>query len=63
MKELFGNNKCGIICENSTEGILNMLNDILKNPDFSQYKEECKDRKKEFTLEKRMEEVERILNE
>ena len=63
MKELFGNNKCGIICENSTEGILNMLNDILKNPDFSQYKEECKDRKKEFTLEKRMEEVERILDE
>lgn len=63
MKELFGNNKCGIICENSTDGILNMLNDILRNPDFSQYEKQCKERKREFTLEKRMKEVERILDE
>ena len=61
MKELFGSNRCGIICENSTEGIFKMLNYIFENPDFSEYEKQCKIRKKEFTLEKRMEEVERIL--
>ena len=63
MKELFGNNKCGIICENSQEGILSMLNKILKKSDFLKYEKECTIRKKEFTLEKRMEEIERLLNE
>ena len=63
MKELFGHNECGIICENSTEGIFKMLNYIFENPDFSEYEKQCKIRKKEFTLEKRMDEVEIILNE
>lgn len=63
MKELFGSNRCGIICENSTKGIFKMLETVLQNPVFSEYEKQCKERKKEFTLEKRMEEIERILNE
>lgn len=63
MKELFGNKKCGIICKNSSEGIYEMLDYIMKDCDFLKYEKECLTRKNEFILEKRMIEIEGILNE
>lgn len=62
MKELFGEYQCGIICENSEDGIYDMLSKTLEEKDFSQYVKQCKIRKKDFTIEKRMAEIEGVLN-
>lgn len=62
MKELFGEYQCGIICENSENGIYDMLHKVLEQPDFSPYIDQCKIRAKDFTIKKRMSEIEGILN-
>ena len=62
MKELFGEYQCGIICENSEDGIYDMLHKVLEQADFSQYIDQCKIRAKDFTIQKRMSEIEGVLN-
>ena len=62
MKELFGEYQCGIICENSEDGIYDMLHNVLEQADFSPYIDHCKIRAKDFTIRKRMSEIEGILN-
>lgn len=62
MKELFGEYQCGIICENSEDGIYDMLHKVLEQADFSSYIDQCKIRAKDFTIEKRMSEIEGVLN-
>lgn len=60
MKELFGEYQCGIICENSEDGIYDMLHKVLEQADFSSYIDQCKIRAKDFTIKKRMSEIEGI---
>ncbi len=62
MRELFGEYQCGIICENSENGIYDMLHNVLEQADFSPYIDHCKIRAKDFTIRKRMSEIEGILN-
>ncbi len=62
MRELFGEYQCGIICDNSEDGIYDMLHNVLEQADFSPYIDHCKIRAKDFTIRKRMSEVEGILN-
>lgn len=62
MKELFGAYQCGIICENSETGIYEMLSKVIEENDFSKYVDQCKIRRNEFTIEKRMAEIEGVLN-
>lgn len=64
MKEIFGNNICGIICENSEDALYNAIKYFLDNPekrDFYSY-EECI-RAKEFSIPKQLSLVEKILDE
>lgn len=62
MKELFGNQECGIICENSESGIYEMMKRILDCNNLEKYANGCRIRKKDFMLEKRMSEVEEIID-
>ena len=62
MQELFGEYQCGMICENSETGIYDMLSKVLGENDFSKYVNQCKIRSKDFTIEKRMAEIEGVLN-
>ncbi|SDB06802.1 glycosyltransferase [Eubacterium oxidoreducens] len=49
MKEIFGESECGIICENSKQGILDMLLACLKHPEkVEDYKKECQNRRSFF---------------
>lgn len=38
MKELFGGYSCGIICDNSEDGIKSMLITILEKENFEEYR-------------------------
>lgn len=62
MKELFGGYSCGIICDNSEDGIKSMLVTILEKENFEEYRIGIKKRSQFFTLEKRIKEVENIIN-
>ena len=52
MRELFGEYQCGIICENSEDGIYDMLHNVLEQADFSPYIDYCKIRAKRFYNQK-----------
>lgn len=61
MKELFGENECGIITENSAEGLYKGLKRILENKElFSYFKDEANKRSEFFSLENGLKEMEGV---
>lgn len=62
MKELFGGYDCGIICENSEEGLKHMLKKVLEKEDYKEYRQDIAQRSGFFTLQKRLSEIEEIMN-
>lgn len=62
MREIFGENQCGIISENSEKGIYCMLKKALDQNELHEYYiEQCRKRKAFFNAEKRIDDVEGIL--
>ena len=62
MREIFGKNECGIICENSEDGLYNAMKTVLENPSLLEnFSEEEKKRAKDFSLEKRVKAIEDFL--
>ena len=62
MREIFGENECGIICENSEDGLYNAMKRVLENPDLlKKFSEQEKIRAKDFSLEKRVKAYEDFL--
>ena len=59
MREIFGENECGIICENSEDGLYNAMKKVLENPSLlEKFSEEEKIRSKDFSLQKRVNAIE-----
>ena len=57
-----GKNECGIICENSEDGLYNAMKKVLENPDLlKKFSEQEKIRAKDFSLEKRIKAIEDFL--
>ena len=64
MKDIFGGYECGQLCENSEEGIYQMLKHQLDNPELREkYVSECKKRKDFFSIENRMRDIEALYDE
>ena len=64
MKELFGDSECGIVVNNNEEDLYKMLLRILNmNKNLSQYNSSVFNRQKAFTLNRRMKEIEDLINE
>lgn len=64
MRDLFGNEECGLIVDNSTQGIQESILHILENPGcIAQYREAVERRRTVFTKKARIEEMERLLDE
>ncbi len=62
MREIFGKNECGIICENSENGLCNAMKTVLENPSLlEKFSEEEKKRSKDFSLQKRVKAIEDFL--
>ena len=62
MREIFGENECGIICENSEDGLYNAMKTVLENPSLlERFSEEEKKRAKDFSLQKRVKAIEDFL--
>lgn len=62
MREIFGENECGIICENSEDGLYNAMKTVLENPSLlGKFSEEEKQRAKDFSLKKRVKVIEDFL--
>lgn len=62
MREIFGENECGIICENSEDGLYNAMKTVLENPSLlGKFSEEEKQRAKDFSLQKRVKAIEDFL--
>lgn len=62
MKEIFGENECGIICENSEDGLYNAMKKVLNNPSLlEKFSTEEKKRAKDFSLQKRVKAIEDFL--
>lgn len=63
MDEIFGGNKCGIICENSEEGLYASIKKVLLNPDLiEQYSKNCKERAAEFEINKICLNIEKLID-
>ena len=61
MKEIFGDKECGIICENSDEGLYQAIKKVLDNPDLlKKYKQEAELRSSYFDKEKLVKEIENL---
>ena len=59
MREIFGDNKCGLICENSTEGLYNSLKEVLDKPTLSdEFKAEEKIRSVAFSMKNQIKNIE-----
>lgn len=59
MREIFGENECGIICENSEDGLYNAMKKVLENPSLlKKFSTEEKKRANDFSLKKRMKAIE-----
>lgn len=59
MREIFGENECGIICENSEDGLYNAMKKVLNDPSLlKKYSAEEKKRANDFSLKKRMKAIE-----
>ena len=64
MREIFGDYRCGIICENSKEGLYNSLKEVLDNPELSEkFKAEEKIRAAAFSMENQIKYTERFFEE
>ncbi|MFB5197828.1 glycosyltransferase [Neobacillus sp. KR4-4] len=64
MQEIFGSHECGYICENTEEGLIRAIKEVLRKPiNLDYYKEQAKQRREFFALENRMAEVEILLDE
>ena len=62
MREIFGGNECGIICDNSEDGLYNAMKTVLKNPSLlEKFSEEEKKRANDFSLQKRVKAIENFL--
>ena len=56
-------NKCGIICENSEEGLYVSIKKVLLNPDLiEQYSKNCKERAAEFEINKICLNIEKLID-
>ena len=61
MKEIFGDRECGIICENSDEGLYRALKNVLdKSELLKKYKKEAQARSGYFNKENLVKEVEKL---
>lgn len=61
MREIFGDKECGIICENSDEGLYRAIKKVLDNPELlKKYKKEAELRSAHFDKEKLVKEVENL---
>lgn len=59
MREIFGENECGIICENSEDGLYNAMKKVLNEPSLlKKFSAEEKKRANDFSLNKRMKTIE-----
>lgn len=59
MREIFGENECGIICENSEDGLYNAMKKVLNDPSLlKKFSGEEKKRANDFSLKKRMKAIE-----
>lgn len=59
MREIFGENECGIICENSEDGLYNAMKKVLNDPSLlKKFSAEEKKRADDFSLKKRMKTIE-----
>ena len=59
MREIFGENECGIICENSEDGLYNAMKKVLNDPSLlKKFSGEEKKRANDFSLNKRMKAIE-----
>ena len=62
MREIFGENECGIICENSEDGLYNAMKKVLENPSLlEKFSAEEKKRANDFSLQKRVKAIEDFL--
>lgn len=62
MREIFGENECGIICENSEDGLYNAMKKVLNDPSLlKKFSGEEKKRANDFSLKKRMKAIEDFL--
>lgn len=59
MREIFGENECGIICENSEDGLYNAMKKVLNDPSLlKKFSAEEKKRANDFSLKKRIKAIE-----
>lgn len=59
MREIFGDSECGIICENSDEGLYLAIKSVLDNPEaLNEYKKNCQKRSAYFSIKRRITELE-----
>ena len=64
MREIFGNNKCGIICNNSTQGIYEALKSTLDHPHILEsFKAEEKLRSEHLSMKKQIQKIENFFEE
>jgi len=62
MKEIFGENECGIICENSDEDLYFSIKKALENPEIlNEFTSQEKLRSKAFNIEERINKIEKFL--
>lgn len=62
MREIFGENECGIICENSEDGLYNAMKKVLNDPSLlKKFSAEEKKRANDFSLQKRVKAIEDFL--
>ena len=63
MRDLFGESNCGMIVPNTKEGIRDALEAIIRKPELiHKYKIGAQNRAKDFSIEKRMREIEDLLD-
>ena len=62
MKDIFGMYECGIICENSQEGLEVALSKVLNEDSRDEYVKNALDRINEFSIENRIQALEEFLN-
>ena len=61
MDEIFGDCRCGVICENSEDGIYNMLLSAIQSPQTRKiYQSECEKRRPFFSVPERMRAYDRL---
>lgn len=62
MREIFGGRDCGVICENSEEGLYAALKRVLQKPELLRdYAAQAKERAADFSMQKRLKEIEDFL--